>query len=145
MEIENPLTEEFAFFRSSILPNLLSALADSKNEKLPIKLYEAGPVATPTLAQSLSFASMHSKANFSEIKGVVMALLENMRKRTDVRAEDYGAFMPGRCAALVIDGNVVGHFGEIAPEVLSAFGLEQPVCACEIQDIFQQPCPVSIA
>ncbi|MFA5929705.1 MAG: phenylalanine--tRNA ligase subunit beta [Candidatus Micrarchaeia archaeon] len=145
MEIENPLTEEFAFFRSSILPNLLSALADSKNEKLPIKLYEVGPVAAPaspesglgqaariSLSQSLSFASMHSKANFSEIKGVVMALVENTGKSADVKAEEYGAFLPGRCAALYIDGRKAGYFGEIAPDVLSAFGLEQPVCACEI-------------
>ena len=132
MEVENPITEEFAFFRSSILPNLLSALADSKNEKLPIKLYEVGPVAAPRLLQALSFASMHSKANFSEIKGIVMALVENTGRNASVKAEDYGAFLPGRCAALYIDGNKAGYFGEIAPEVLSAFGLEQPVCACEM-------------
>jgi len=49
-----------------------------------------------------------------------------------VKAEDYGAFLPGRCAALYVGGNKVGYFGEIAPEVLAAFGLEQPVCACEM-------------
>ncbi|MFA6328289.1 MAG: phenylalanine--tRNA ligase subunit beta [Candidatus Micrarchaeia archaeon] len=144
VEVENPLTEDFTRFRAAILPNLLSALAESKNEKLPIKLYEAGPVAAPAisggegqtglvgLSQSLSFASMHSKANFSEIKGVVMALMENMGKSADVKAEDYGAFLPGRCAALYVGGDKIGYFGEIAPEVLTAFGLEQPVCACEI-------------
>jgi phenylalanyl-tRNA synthetase beta chain len=132
MEVENPLTEEFAHFRSAILPNLLSAMADSKNEKLPIKLYEVGPVASPMLSQSLSFASMHSKANFSEIKGVVMALMENTGKSAEVKPEEYGAFLKGRCAALYIGGNKVGYFGEIAPEVLAEFGLEQPVCACEI-------------
>jgi len=135
MEMENPLTEDFTQFRASILPNLLSALADSKNEKLPIKLYEVGPVATPLLEQSLSFASMHSKANFSEIKGIVMALVENTGKNATVKAEEYGAFLKGRCAALYVDGKKAGYFGEIAPEVLDAFGLEQPVCACEIQNI----------
>jgi len=132
MEIENPLTEDFTRFRASILPNLLSALSESKNERLPIRLYEAGPVAAPALVQSLSFASMHSKANFSEIKGIVTALVENAGKDADVRAEEYGPFLSGRCAALYIDGNKVGYFGEISPEVLSAFGLEQPVCACEM-------------
>ncbi|MCX6770730.1 MAG: phenylalanine--tRNA ligase subunit beta [Candidatus Micrarchaeota archaeon] len=132
MEIENPLTGDFTRFRASILPNLLSALAESKNEKLPIKLYEIGPVAAPSLFQSLSFASMHSKANFSEIKGAVMALVENTGKSAEVRAEEHGAFLSGRCAALYIDGNKIGYFGEIAPEVLAAFGLEQPVCGCEM-------------
>ncbi|MFA6213901.1 MAG: phenylalanine--tRNA ligase subunit beta [Candidatus Micrarchaeia archaeon] len=132
MGIENPLTDEFTHFRASILPNLLSALADSKNEKLPIRLYELGPVAAPMLSQSLSFASMHSKANFSEIKGIVMALAESTGRGAEAKAEDFGAFLPGRCAALYIDGRKAGYFGEIAPDVLSEFGLEQPVCACEI-------------
>ncbi len=128
VEIENPLTVDFTRFRASILPNLLSALSDSKDEKLPIKLYEIGPVAAPQLVQSLGIVSMHAKSSFAEIKGVVMALVEN----AEVREEEYGTFMKGRCAALYIDGKKTGYFGEVAPDVLSAFGLEQPVCAAEI-------------
>jgi len=132
VEIENPITTDYTRFRASILPNLLTALSDSKNERLPIKLYEIGPVAAPQLTQSLAMASMHAKSSFSEIKGLVMALAESTGKSAEVRAEEYGPFMRGRCATLIIDGKKVGYFGEIAPEVLSAFGLEQPVCACEM-------------
>jgi phenylalanyl-tRNA synthetase beta chain len=132
VEIENPITEEFTRFRAAILPNLLFAMAESKNEKLPIKLYEIGPVATPALSQSLAIASMHSKSSFAEIKGTVSALCAANGKEMDVRAEEFGMFLPGRCAAVYIDGKKAGYFGEISPEVLVAFGLEQPVCACEI-------------
>jgi len=132
VEIENPLTADFTRFRAAILPNLLAALAESKNEKLPIKLYEIGPVATPQLTQSLAIASMHAKSSFSEIKGAVLSLFESTGRSAEVRAEEYGPFLSGRCAALYVDGDKAGYFGEIAPDVLAAFGLEQPVCACEI-------------
>jgi phenylalanyl-tRNA synthetase beta subunit len=33
----------------------------------------------------------------------------------------------------VLDGAPIGFMGEISPEVLAAFNLEQPVCAVEIQ------------
>ena len=39
---------------------------------------------------------------------------------------------PGRCAALVGDGVVVGHAGEIHPLVCQAFGLPARTCAVEI-------------
>jgi phenylalanyl-tRNA synthetase beta chain len=132
VEIENPLTSDYTRFRAAILPNLLSAMAESKNEKLPIKLYEIGSVAVPGLAQSLAIASMHAKSSFSEIKGVMAALAEATGKSTEAKAEEYGPFLAGRCAALYFDGQKVGYFGEIAPDVLAAFGLEQPVCAAEI-------------
>ena len=132
VEIENPLTEDFARFRAAILPNLLAAMAESKNEKLPIKLYEIGPVASPLLSQSLAIASMHAKSSFAEIKGVVLALCAANGKNADVRAEEFGMFLPGRCASVYIDGKKAGYLGEVSPEALVAFGLEQPVCACEI-------------
>lgn len=39
---------------------------------------------------------------------------------------------PGRCAALVVDGTVVGHAGELHPQVIEALGLPARTCAMEI-------------
>lgn len=132
IEIENPLTEDFAIFRTAILPNLLVVLSESKNEKLPIRIYEAGSAGTPKIGQRLSFASMHSKASFSEIKGVMAALAESGGRKLEIRKAEFGPYVKGRCAAVYLDGKLVGHMGEIAPDVLVAFNLEQPVCAAEI-------------
>lgn len=133
MEIENPLTEDFTCFRRAILPNLLSVLADSKNEKLPIRLYEVGPVAVPGLERRLCIASMSAKASFSEIKGVVVSLFETAGKAIVLKEEEFGPYIAGRCAAVYLDGKRIGHMGEISPPVLSAFNLEQPACACEME------------
>ena len=133
IEIENPLTEDFATFRTAILPNLLTILGESKNEKLPIRIYEVGSVGTPKLEQRLSFASMHPKASFSEIKGVLLSLAESLGMKVEIKKEEFGPFIPGRCAAVYVDGKKAGFIGEIAPEVLVGFNLEQPVCAAEIK------------
>lgn len=132
VEIENPLTSDFTMFRRSMLPHHLTILGESKNEKLPIKIYEIGPVALPEEKDMLCIASMHPKACFSEIKGVMLSIVESTGKTAEVKPEDFGPYVPGRCAALYIDGKRVGTFGEIAPDVLVAFNLEQPVCAGEI-------------
>jgi len=133
VEIENPLTEDFTIFRTSVLPNLLTVLAESKNEKLPIRIYETGPVAAPHLEERLTLASMHSKASFSEIKGFVFALAESSGRKAEAVAEEYEGFISGRCAAIYIDGKKVGLMGEVSPSTLSNFGLEQPVCAAELK------------
>nr|WP_152823391.1 MULTISPECIES: phenylalanine--tRNA ligase subunit beta [unclassified Corynebacterium] len=39
---------------------------------------------------------------------------------------------PGRCAALCVDGRVVGHAGELHPQVLASRGLPPRLCAMEL-------------
>ena len=133
VEIENPLTEDFTIFRPSLLPNLLAVLSESRNEKLPIRIYEAGPVAAPALEDSVCMASMHARASFSEIKGAVLSLAEALGRKAEIKAKDFPCFIPGRCAELLLDGKPCGFFGEISPEVLSNFSLEQPVCAAVLK------------
>jgi phenylalanyl-tRNA synthetase beta chain len=50
----------------------------------------------------------------------------------EVKEGDDPAFIPGRCGAVFCCGKQIGVFGEISPVVLTAFGLEQPTCAFEL-------------
>lgn len=50
----------------------------------------------------------------------------------EVEAADYLPWHPGRCAALTVDGAVVGHAGELHPQVLEKLGLPARTCAMEI-------------
>jgi phenylalanyl-tRNA synthetase beta chain len=49
-----------------------------------------------------------------------------------VAAADYAPWHPGRCAALSVDGVVVGHGGELHPKVIEALGLPRRACAMEL-------------
>jgi phenylalanyl-tRNA synthetase beta chain len=50
-----------------------------------------------------------------------------------VRRDDHAPWHPGRCAALYVDGTLVGHAGELHPRVVEAFGLPARTCAMEIE------------
>ena len=41
-------------------------------------------------------------------------------------------FFPGRQAAILSDGRLVGHFGVVHPEVLAKFDVPNPVAALEL-------------
>ncbi len=49
-----------------------------------------------------------------------------------VVADDHAPWHPGRCAALMVDGTLVGHAGELHPEVVAAFGLPERTAAMEL-------------
>jgi phenylalanyl-tRNA synthetase beta chain len=58
------------------------------------------------------------------------------------RRADVPPWHPGRCAALVLDGAVVGHAGELHPRVVAALGLPERTCAMELDlDAFAAPAP----
>ncbi|HKC29716.1 MAG TPA: phenylalanine--tRNA ligase subunit beta, partial [Jatrophihabitans sp.] len=58
------------------------------------------------------------------------------------RAADTPPWHPGRCAALLLGDQVVGHAGELHPRVTAALGLPERTCAMELDlDAFPVPEP----
>ncbi|AEV87323.1 phenylalanyl-tRNA synthetase subunit beta [Actinoplanes sp. SE50] len=52
--------------------------------------------------------------------------------RVGVRAAEQAPWHPGRCAAILVDGEVVGHAGELHPAVVSALELPKRTSAMEL-------------
>jgi phenylalanyl-tRNA synthetase beta chain len=50
----------------------------------------------------------------------------------DVAADEHAPWHPGRCAALRVDGVLVGHAGELHPRVVEALGLPLRTAAAEL-------------
>jgi phenylalanyl-tRNA synthetase beta chain len=50
-----------------------------------------------------------------------------------VRADQHAPWHPGRCAALYLGEELVGHAGELHPRVIQAFGLPARSCAMELE------------
>ncbi|WP_067502395.1 phenylalanine--tRNA ligase subunit beta [Actinoplanes sp. TFC3] len=53
-------------------------------------------------------------------------------ERVTVQAAGYAPWHPGRCAAILVDGKLTGHAGELHPAVLSTLELPKRTCAMEI-------------
>jgi phenylalanyl-tRNA synthetase beta chain len=64
--------------------------------------------------------------------------------RTEVttRPADLPPWHPGRCTALLLGDDVIGHAGELHPRVIAALGLPERTCATELDlDAFEPPIP----
>lgn len=133
LKVENPLTEEFTTLRPALYPNIIDVLAHSRTEPLPHYVYEIGPVfENNSEKMDLCGASCHAKAGWAELKSHIDAFGKSLSLSFEFRPAKKDGFIEGRCAELLHNGQVVGFAGEVHPEVLEAFSIEQPVALFEI-------------
>ncbi|WP_431923019.1 phenylalanine--tRNA ligase subunit beta [Micromonospora wenchangensis] len=71
-------------------------------------------------------------ADAVEAGRAVLAAADLPAERIEVRAAERAPWHPGRCAALLVDGEVVGHAGELHPAVLAALELPRRTSAMEL-------------
>lgn len=133
----NPVVEDQTLLRTRLLPSLVHVLAQNRHRSLPHRLFEVGYVVTReggAWRNRLRLAGLEvsSKAGLSEAKGVVEAIVRDARLPLTLRAGSRPGFVPGRVGELVAQGRTVGHFGELHPDTVVAFGLAAPAFAFEL-------------
>jgi phenylalanyl-tRNA synthetase, beta subunit len=127
----------FQMLRDSLLPSLLSNLASSANDQMPHRLFEYGKAFGVKNGEAVEWESVciaisHSKANLSEIRGTIDQIIGLLYKEVTIDRFDDPAFIKGRCGALFYKSNRIGVFGELHPETLRKFKIDEPVSCCEI-------------
>ncbi|WP_178842429.1 phenylalanine--tRNA ligase subunit beta [uncultured Treponema sp.] len=140
IEIANPMSENYQFVRPSIIASLLKAESQAGQAVFPHKIFEIGKVAfldsnentgTKTI-QSLVFMNAQNNANINSLASEVSTLLYLLDHKYDVKEVEDPRFIPGRQAAILLDGKQVGVFGEVHPQVLENWGIVVPCVAGEI-------------
>ena len=140
IEIANPMSENYQFVRPSIIASLLRAESAAANALFPHKIFEIGKVAflspeentgTKTV-QSLGFMTAANNANFNDLASEVSSLLYFLDHKYEVKEVADPRFIPGRQAAILVDGKQVGIFGEVHPQVLENWQIAVPCVAGEI-------------
>lgn len=139
--LSNPVSTEYTIIRQCLLPSLVKNLADNKHESFPQKLFEVSDVVTLNRRLEtgckrrlhLAAVSSHAKANFTEIKSTVEALLATMGlKRWKTVEAKNPSFIDGRAANVTLNERYLCTLGELHPEVLNNFELENPTTAFEV-------------
>lgn len=119
--------------RTTVLPNLMEILSMNQHRELPQRIFEVGDVVVDgTTTQKLAAVSIYHAANFTEIRAVVDAVMRERRIEYTIGTTDDPAFLEGRRAAILADGREVGVLGEVHPDVISNFGLQQPTIGFEM-------------
>ncbi len=129
--ITNPFSSDFSCLRNNLLISFLKVLESNKHHEYPQKIFELGRVFQEQEEERVCFMSSHVAANFTEVKQVVLALLQALQLEGKFVEKEHGNFISGRCAALLVQGKEIGVLGEMHPATLQAFGLEMPVCCFE--------------
>jgi phenylalanyl-tRNA synthetase beta chain len=141
IRLANPVSTEYSIIRNDLLPSLMRNLADNKHQVFPQQMFEVSDVirldkkAETRTERRLHAAGVlsHPTANFTEMKSILESLLMNFGlKKWNVKETEHSSFLEGRAAAIYTRGTELGLVGEIHPEVLNNFELENPTSAFEI-------------
>jgi phenylalanyl-tRNA synthetase beta chain len=150
LSLENPISEEAAVMRTSLLPGMLAMLAWNLNRGTnDVRLFEAGHVFEKVGERSderkrlawgatgnagpASWDRTPRPYSFYDVKGELETLLAGFAYRSlyfDEHSAEF--FHPGRSARAVMDGATVARFGQLQPEIAAARKLRQDVFVGEI-------------
>lgn len=131
--IRNPIAEDLTTLRSSLAPSLLNMFRLNTHRELPQRVFEIADVVLGAAnVRHVAAAAIHHKASFTEAKSLVLSLMRDVGRAAKMEPVEDPNFIPGRAAAVMIDGHDAGHFGEIHPRILEACSLVQPVIAFEL-------------
>jgi len=140
VEIANPKVSSMTCLRSWLLPSLMEFLSHNTHVEYPQRIFEVGycvihdetqPNKTRDV-EKLACVTIHAEASFSEIKSALNALLSNLGLEYSLEEISHGSFIEGRVGKIIVGGEEIGLVGEINPQVLENWGLENPASAFEI-------------
>ena len=80
----------------------------------------------------IGFLTASASANFNSLASEVSSLLYFLDHKYDVVESDDPRFIPGRQAAVIVNGEKVGVFGEIHPQILENWSITTPCAAGEL-------------
>ena len=164
----NPIASQMNVMRSSLIGSLVQVLKFNQDRKASrVRVFELGrvffrdssvqdgdstvagfhqPMRVAALAwggvDALQWGRKDSAVDFFDAKGDVEALFAPGIAQFSAAA--HPAMHPGRCAQVTLDGQVVGHVGELHPRWVQAYGLSQApqVFELELAALLQKAMPV---
>jgi phenylalanyl-tRNA synthetase beta chain len=71
-------------------------------------------------------------ATWADALEAVRTLAAALGAEVELRGASYAPWHPGRCAEIVLDGEVVGHGGELHPKVCKAYGVPARTAIAEV-------------
>ncbi|MDT4943464.1 MAG: phenylalanyl-tRNA synthetase beta chain [Pseudonocardiales bacterium] len=84
------------------------------------------------------------RADWSDVIEAARAVAAAARVEFDFRRADVPPWHPGRCAAVLLDGKVIGHAGELHARTIGALGLPERTAAMELDlDALPPPPPAA--
>jgi len=142
LKIANPLSDEWVYLRTSLVPSLLEVV--NKNKKAKSKIFEMGNIYLPQSKdqlpeENLMLSGLLVDENFAHLKGFVESLLEEMGlvdykiNPYELQKTFYGKiFHDHRRAEVTLGKTSLGIFGEIKKSILERLGIKQRILVFDL-------------
>lgn len=146
--LKNPLTEEFAVMRTSLLPGMMESIKyNLRRQNDSIKMFETGNVfhkVTSIVEEekliAISTGKRHvehwglakDSLDFYDCKGDLESLLDNTKLPYTFKISSHTFLHPGRQAKVVLNGENIGWIGQVHPEICRKIGVKKEVYAFEL-------------
>ncbi len=144
IHLSNPLGVENSVMRTSILSSLLEILSTNYRYRNPsAHLFEIGTVylpkslpltELPVEKKLIALGCYGKECDYLTIKGTVEELLEEagIYDYSFERASEEACFHPGKVAYIYAGDKKIGIIGEVHPDVLEKFEIEDRAYVCEM-------------
>ncbi len=148
VRIVNPIVEENAEMRTTLVPSLLhAAQGNFARQVADVRLFEVAHVFLPTAGDALPreeqrvtalitrpqraslWEQVDSRDLFFDAKGIAEVLLRDLNREPVFKTGTAESFLhPGASVSVVSGGQTIGTVGELHPEVAAYFEIDVP-CA----------------
>ena len=154
IELLNPITDAFSVMRTTMIPSALqTASFNLRNHNDRVALFEVGrvflPKALPLAAdpeekpmltavlsgprEELNWCASKESFDFYDMKGIVEGLLAAMQVKEYSLVRSAAPYLhPGKSCDIVVNGEVIGSFGEVHPVAQENFELDQATYVLEM-------------
>jgi len=138
IRVEKPKSSGHEILRDSLIPSLLNNLSHNVHEEYPQKIFEIGKsfrLEDKRIVENWNLGIMvsHKNTGYTELKSILQYIMKiKQNKQIVTKSDTNSIYIDGRCASIILDGCVIGHLGEIHPQIINNFSIRIPVTAIEI-------------
>lgn len=136
LKLVNPITEDLAYMRSSLLPSLVKNMIINQGKKDILRFFEIAKVyyakknGLPLEVYKLGLAT---NTNFFDLKGIIEALLKELNIETSGMKKDrIDLFSPNVSARITIDHDTIAVVGQLKTGLQLEYRSKTPVFLAEI-------------
>ena len=150
IRIKNPIGEDMSLMRTTLAPSMLATLVRNiRRGNARARLFELANVyladelplkELPREEKRLCFGLYGQGEDFFSAKGICEALAAEFGIRFKYEASARPYLHPGKCAKVLLNGQEVGCFGELAPDLAEELAVETNIYLGELDYAGIQSC-----